>query len=551
MQQKAATESLRDFVRGAWRWVDSADYQQCWAIDSLCDHLEAVTDGHIKRLLINFPPRCGKSTVASIAWPAWTWVQHCSESEAQERTLTAGPQVKFLCSSYNYTLGIQLATKSRRLIQSPWYQERWPLKFRDDQNAKQSFDNSFGGGRMATSVGGSLLGIGGDIICIDDPHDTSQVESEVQRQAALDHFSELSTTRLNNPKNTPIVVIMQRLHEADISGHILDSVDASSYTHLCLPMHYDRSRHCHTVLWRDEFDDPIKTFDDPRTEQNELMWPERFDEPSLQRMARELGPYLSSGRLEQRPTPAGGSIVKEEWWQEWVAGTYPACEYLIASLDPAYTEKTENDPSGLTVWGVFRDPVGNPKVILLFAWDGRMAIHDLVQWLGAVCTKGKLHPDEARRLLNVMNDQRSDKCPEFKYLPRFPVDRLIVELKASGHSVVQEINRLMTDGSFGVEGVDPSPWGDKQARLHSVVHLFADQMIYAPVAGKVWRNFADHLIRQVSMFPKGDHDDMVDSTSMALRYLRQSGILLRREEHAAEIHEQMMFKSKPKPLYAA
>jgi len=238
--------SLIDFVEAAWPTIDASEYQPSWAVDALCEHLRAVTDGNIARLLINFPPRCGKTLVTSVCWPAWTWAR-------KETSYRSGANVRFLCGSYGHTLSLTNSNLTRRLILSPWYQSRWGNRFTlcSDQNSKNQFDNTAGGSRIATSVGGTLLGIGGDVIVIDDPHNVADVESEAERQTALTWWSEISTTRLNDPKQAAIVVIMQRLHEEDVSGKILAS-ESDDWTHLMIPMEYDWRRHCSTVLgWND------------------------------------------------------------------------------------------------------------------------------------------------------------------------------------------------------------------------------------------------------------------------------------------------------------
>src|SRR5215510_2393684 len=172
--------SLIDFVREAWPAIDPAEYQRCWAIDALCEHLQAVVSGDIRHLLVNFPPRCAKTTVASIFFPAWVWAQ-------SQRSFLKGPQVRFLCGSYNHDLSLTNSNSTRRLILSPWYQSLWGhrFNFRDDQNTKTKFDTSAGGSRLATSVGGSLLGIGGDILIVDDPHNTEEAESDADRKTAF------------------------------------------------------------------------------------------------------------------------------------------------------------------------------------------------------------------------------------------------------------------------------------------------------------------------------------------------------------------------------
>ncbi len=183
--------SLIDFVEAAWPSIDPSDYQPCWAIDALCEHLQAVTDGQIKRLLINFPPRAGKSSVVSICWPAWTWAR-------RKASYLSGPTVKFLCASYNHDLSLEMSNRTRRLLLSPWYQKYWGkrLTLLSDQNTKAKFEFKQGGTRIATSVGGSLLGIGGDIINVDDPHNVADVESEAERKTVLAWWSELRSTRL-------------------------------------------------------------------------------------------------------------------------------------------------------------------------------------------------------------------------------------------------------------------------------------------------------------------------------------------------------------------
>src|SRR5215470_17222802 len=121
-QTQRLEESLIDFVEAAWPAIDPAEYQPCWAIDALCEHLQAVTEGQIKRLLVNFPPRSAKTNISSICYPAWTWAR-------SEKSYLSGPQVRFLCGSYNDDLALQNSTKHRRLLQSPFYQKRWGKRF--------------------------------------------------------------------------------------------------------------------------------------------------------------------------------------------------------------------------------------------------------------------------------------------------------------------------------------------------------------------------------------------------------------------------------------
>ena len=189
-QRERCQDSLRDFVEAAWPYIDSSPFQSCWAIDAMCDHLEAVTLGHIPRLLINIPPRCTKTKTVSIMYPAWTWAR------SHDITPLSGPQVKFLCASYSDKLTLLSSNEFRRLVQSPWYQKLYPLKFMADQNTKGHMDNEKGGSRQSTSVGGSLLGLGGAIVIGDDLNNTekttdkSAVETGADRARAINFWSE-------------------------------------------------------------------------------------------------------------------------------------------------------------------------------------------------------------------------------------------------------------------------------------------------------------------------------------------------------------------------
>lgn len=515
-------DSLYTFLRNGWKYIDPAPFADGWPIEAVAEHLQAVVDGDIQRLIINIPPRCAKSSLTSVAFPAFTWAQkHVSD--------TSGPGVQFLHASYAQSLSLRDSTKCRRLIESPWYQGLWGDRFAlmSDQNTKTRFDNDRGGSRLSTSVGSSLTGEGGNIIVVDDPNAAQEAFSEATIASTIEWWDGALSTRLNNAKTGAFVVIQQRLGEEDLTGHIL-SKSHSDWTHLCLPMRYEPERSFHTVIgWKD-----------PRKEAGELLWPERFGEKEVEGLEREMGPYKAAGQLQQRPEPKGGGVIKREWWQLFEGEKFPALDYVIAALDTAYTTKTENDFSALTVWGVFsggdqkalatrvfgRDSETisiiqrtyteeHPKVMMLFAWQERLELHDL-----------------------VIKVQESMK--------QFKVDKLLIENKAAGISVAQEIRRLYGHEDFAVQLVDPKSQ-DKLARLYSVQHLFAEGLIYAPD-----RQWADQVITQATVFPRGKHDDLVDTVSMALRHLRELGLLVRGVEYTADLENKMNFVgSQPPPLY--
>ena len=326
-------------------------------------------------------------------------------------------------------------------------------------------------------------------------------------------------------EKSAIVVIMQRVHESDVSGVIL--AEKMGYTHLMIPMEFEGDRSKPTSIgWADW-----------RKDDGELAWPERFTPSVITGMKRDLGPYAYSGQYQQNPQVRGGSIIKDDWWQLWPSAVYPEnLEFILGSLDTAYTEKEQNDASALTIWGVFRDAGSAPKVILLYAWEGRLELNNLVVGVHALCSKDERKPEALSEIAGIL---------EIDTVPRFPVNLLLIEAKASGLSVGQELTRLYgQSGAYGVELVNPTRWGDKVARLFSVQHMFSSEMIYAPD-----RPFARRVKSNVAAAPKTSKWDTPDSVSMGLRYLRDVGLLQRKDEHAQDIADEAAYRPQEKGLY--
>jgi predicted phage terminase large subunit-like protein len=315
-----------------------------------------------------------------------------------------------------------------------------------------------------------------------------------------------------------------------MTGHIL-SKSAGDWVHLCLPMRYEPERSFHTIIgWKD-----------PRTVPGQLLWPERFGEPEVKGLETWMGPWRAAGQLQQRPEPRGGGVIKREWWKLWERKEWPPMDYIIGCLDTAYTLATMNDPSGMIVWGIFsgealgtattildpEDPKRqrliyidrsegqpSPKAMLCHAWTERYEFHELIKKVVATA-----------KLLKI--------------------DLLLIENKAAGISVAQEIRRLYSNEKFGVQLFDPKSQ-DKFARLVSVQHLFQEGLIYAPDT-----KFAEDVITQVGQFPRAKHDEYVDLTSMGLRHLRDGGLLTRLPERMQELEESKRFmgRNQAQPLY--
>lgn len=786
LQEREVLEgSLIEFAGYMWPVVEPAiPFIRGWAIEAIAEHLEAVTNGHIRRLLINVPPGFSKSLLTDCFWPAWIW---------GPRNM---PWSRFMCASYSNHLTERDNMRCRNIVISDRYKRLWGQRFRisNEQFTKVKFANDQTGWKLATSVGGIGTGERADVVIIDDANNPLEMESEAIRDHVNMWFTEIIPDRLNNPQESAIVVIQQRTHEDDVSGTAISR--EMGYTHLMIPMEHDIARHCTTVVGFDKATGEERRWEDPRTEDGELAWPERFPEKICKDLERDKGPYAwcnpseapvlmedlslrsigdvrkgdkvigfaignqkkrarlkpaevlsisvshqsvvkitldsgevvrctpnhkwwtgrndkthpsyapayapganlrgrrdsgsilcrvcpprlpqfsdpedirlagwlagffdgegtvslshrrtgesnaligfsqgtgrngplcdkleyalnrfgfnwsnwdmpnrskdpaathkmrfywlkmakegresrlplyqrfvhlikpvkwrdrileatvngrlytkservisivpdgeetvygletttgnyvvwglassNSGQYQQSPEPRGGSIIKRHFWQLWKEEKFPTFEFILASADTAFTEKQENDPSAMTVWGLFRDQAENPKIMLIWAWQDRLEFHDLFQKIMDTCTVDKTGKKTG-----------------------FRVDRLLIESKASGQSVGQELYRLIQgSGAFGIDMIDPRRYGDKVARVQSIQHLFADNMIYAPD-----RAYADMVINQCAIFPKGSHDDLVDTTSQALRYLRDTGFALRREERAIVTEDEMRYTS--------
>lgn len=307
-------ESLATFAKSAWQVLEPAT-PLCWgwALDAICEHLEAVTDGRIDRLLINVPPGMMKSLLVGVIWPAWEW---------GPRGL---PSMRYIGTAHKQELAVRDAMKCRRLIQSEWYQSRWPIVLTSDQNAKTKFENSATGFREAMAFT-SMTGARGDRVLLDDPLSADDANSEAALKAAQITFTEALPTRVNN-KSSAIIVIMQRLHEKDTSGLIL-SRDLG-YEHLCLPMRFEPERRCSTSIG----------FVDPRTEDGELLFPERFDDQQVTGLEKIMGAYAAAGQLQQRPTSREGGLFKRAWFEGKILRQAPAGTRWCRHWDLAATKK--------------------------------------------------------------------------------------------------------------------------------------------------------------------------------------------------------------------
>lgn len=472
---REAEASLIGFTKHAFSIVEpGVEYRDNWHLHAIAEHLEAVSEGEIQNLLVNIPPGCMKSILVSVMWPAWEWLEN--------------PTLRYMGASYGADLAIRDAMKTRDIITSDWYAQRWGSKVgvKAGSDQKTKYELTSGGWRMATSVGGRATGEHPDRKLIDDPHSAMQADSDAERNAALNWFDRTLSTR-GESRGARTVVVMQRLHEDDLTGHVL--ADVGSFEHLCIPMEYEAPRAKTSIGWVD-----------PRTVKGSLLWPEMFNQKSVDKLKKTLGNYGAAGQLQQRPAPEGGGVLKEEFFKLWPKKNgIPELQFVLQSWDTAYSEdKTVNDPSAITVWGVFQHE-GRACVLLLNA--------DSDYWE---------YPQLKKR---VINEWGSVYGPDSRR-----ADVPLIEKKASGQSVIQELRQAR----IPVVPYNPGRASKKQ-RAHTVAPIHETGCVYileSAVEPGTYVKWARPFVAEVAMFPNGAHDDYTDTYTQGLTYLRDTGWLV-------------------------
>lgn len=331
-------ESLHIFIMEAFKCVEPVPFVDGRHIEIMCEYLEAFIAGEIPRLLLNIPPGHMKSLTVSVLVNAWAW------------TKKSRVGLRFMATSYRADLALRDADKTREIIRSPWYQERWgnvvgamrdtKLQIRKDQDQKTRFANSKGGYRFSTSVAG-IMGEGGDFVIMDDPHNVEQAESDENRNAIVDRIRMALPTRVRS-KNGGVAVMMQRLHERDYAGQMLS--DEADLVHLCLPARYEK-KHPYVAVPITLKKSGRKMPGDFRKREGELLWPELFDEPRLKSLEIQIGSYATAGQLQQRPHPREGGLFKRIWLKYCDESDVPRGGIIVRGWDLAATDATSPNAS--------------------------------------------------------------------------------------------------------------------------------------------------------------------------------------------------------------
>ena len=452
--QAVSRSDLHTFVHRAFAELNpQVDFHDNWHLELICAKLDAVRRGEIKRLIVMVPPRHLKSICASVALPAWI--------------LGHAPSRQIICVSYAQDLSEKLARDCRTLMLSKFYRSLFPRSQLD--SGKQSvaeFTTRYNGYRLSTSVGGVLTGRGADIIIIDDPLKPDEALSDARRGSVNDWFDNSLYSRLNDKKNGAIVIIMQRLHQDDLVGHVLEK---EGWEVIRLP----------AIAEEEEtfaFETPFGSRRIVR-KPGDLLHPSREPEETLKRIRETIGEYNFAGQYQQSPAPVGGGLVKRGWFKTYNPLNTPGFERIIQSWDTANKASELSDYSVCTTWGI----------------------------------KGK-----DAYLMNVI--RRRMEYPELKrvvvnHAQAYLANVVLIEDKASGQQLVQEL-RLS-----GLQQVKPyAPEGDKVMRLHAQTAMIEGGFVYIPAQS----HWLDEYLLELTTFPYAKHDDQANSTSQFLDWFQKA-----------------------------
>lgn len=467
--------SLQDFVRMAWPIAEPGKpFQPNWHIGAVSEHLEAVTNRQIRKLVINIPPGCMKSRLTGLFWPVWTWIRDSGYS-------------RWGSWSFDLDLVLREAGDSLDLIRSDWFKARWGdrVVIKDRAPAMGEYWTTGNGLRFAsTTPKGDATGWHYDYWLVDDPH-KPQTISKVTLEESRKWWYGTLQTRKRDPATTRSVLVMQRLHENDLAGY----AERDGYQVLRIPMRYEPKAMSFTSIG----------FKDPRKTEGELLWPDRFPEEEVKDLERKLGPTGTASQLQQRPAPEGGATFQKVWFRTWI-------------------RKGQNDDQHIeheVTMGGSGQWVELPETFdeIIQSWDCAFKDTDGSDY---VCGEVWGRKGGDFFLLDEMHDRMDfpTTCQAIRNMcDRWPSSRgkVLVEDKANGPAVI----KVLKEEIPGIEEVNPE--GGKTARANAVTGDFHAGHVYHPdPTFHPW--VIDHRNELVG-FPFGANDDRVDACSQAIIYL--------------------------------
>jgi predicted phage terminase large subunit-like protein len=475
------------FVKQVFKTLNpDTEYVHNWHIDCIAEYLRALERGEMYRFICNIPPREMKTITITIAWTAWL-IGH-------------NPHLKFMLATYSSALASRNMVDLKKILGSAWFRSCFPdFQISESQDTKKKILTTKGGHVISGAAGSKdFTGEGATHIIIDDPTDPEMAMSDADRERVNRWFTGTMTSRLNDKRTGIIVIVMQRLHEDDLSGHLM--AKGWKAAHLCLQA-------------KAEYEQVINIGTFRKTMRiGEYLDPVRLSQEILDGLQEVMTAYAYSGQFQQNPAPDEGGILPKQHWIKWQKEDPPTCFQVFQTMDTAFGKDEEADESVILTWGLFngtgKDGKDRVCCILLDAVSG--------SW--------------------PFSEMKDEAIKAFKF---HRPDRVIIEDKASGQSLIQELRRMRYPAKpFKVIK-------DKVFRAHEASQVLEKGHVYY-----MPRDWATDVIKQCAAFPKGARDDKVDCTTMAWLYIRRRFWLqLTEDEALVDKMSEAGYKRKSKRVY--
>jgi len=508
VHREKCEKSLHQFVMHFWHIVEGTNpFVDGKHIHAICDHLEAGVSGQIEYLVLNMPPRHMKSLLCSVFLPAWVW--------------TTKPQLSFLNISGDMDLAIRDNVSCRRIITSPEFKHYWGAQFHlyKDVNAKKRYKNTMGGEKIIKSITSSSMGEGAHIKILDDPNSSQDIDSETTRERTNNIIDRAISTR-NKPGGINFsILVQQRVHEFDATGHFL-SLGHKNVVHLVLPLEFEEINRCVTIPLRG-MKEPWQDF---RSKDGDVLWPELYDLKAISRLKIGLNSeYHRSSQLQQRPSPATGTIIKREWFKVW-RDDIPNCEYTIQSWDTAVSNEITACDSAVTTWGLFKNDNGHWNIILLNAWSGKLQ-----------------QPDLRKMVKKCYYNYYTSSFEAPHYEGPQPTVTIIEEV-GNSLGLIQDLRRGgmfiygFSPRSHGVKNENDKAPGSKVGRARLASQLIENGLVWIPTTRiSNYRKIsaaASVFVDAALKFPHGGagSKDFVDSMSQAFLYIMKTHLVYMKGE---------------------
>ncbi|NSM56285.1 phage terminase large subunit [Wolbachia endosymbiont of Atemnus politus] len=455
--------------------MPGCEYNDYQYIKVIADRLEAASTGEVRRIIFNMPPRSMKSMCVSVAWPAWI--------------LGHRPTARIIVASYSQRLSEKHSLDTRCVMQSSWYRGLFPeVELSTEQNTKYKFQTVQRGYRIATSVGGTLTGEGGDFIIVDDPLSPAQALSETLRKRATDWFDQTLVSRLNNRKKGVIVLVMHRLHLEDLTGYLL-SKPKNMWHHVCLPLIAENNEIIHSIKKPAPSLSVIQVTKNGHTsnetafyaasarilylkKEGQLLYP--LEKEEVETIKAELGSYAFAAQYQQNPLPLSSGIIKREWLKHYRNVSF---SHVTQSWDTAVSTNDTSSFSVCTTWAK-----ADNKFYLLDVYRAKLEYPKLKEQVLSLAARWSPHA-------------------------------ILIEAKTSGQQLVQELK-----ANSDLPIIEIVPHEDKLARFHQIVPIIESGKVFLPHQA-IWLNDFEY---EILMFPETHYNDQVDSTIQYLQWMRNS-----------------------------